>query len=77
MLLSYSSGMVARRVRSNGQIKWRGRKRFVGEAFIGYQVGIKRAGKGKWQIYFAKLLIGELWESDPGGMRPARYRRRN
>jgi putative transposase len=77
VLMSYASGLVVRRVRSNGQIKWRGRKRFVGEAFIGYPVGVKLVGQEKCMIYFADLLIGELLESDPGGMRPARYRRRN
>lgn len=76
-LLSYSSDLVVRRVRSNGQIKWRGRKRFVGEAFIGYPVGVKRVGKGEYLLYFADLLIGQLLESDPGGIRPSRYRRRN
>lgn len=76
-LLSYSSDWAVRRVRSNGQIKWRGRKRFVGEAFIGYSVGVKRVGKGEYLLYFADLLIGQLLESDPGGIRPSRYRRRN
>src|SRR6185436_15261762 len=52
MLLSYASGLVVRRVRSNGQIKWRGRKRFVGEAFIGYRVGVKRVGEGRGLICF-------------------------
>ncbi len=75
--LSYSSRWAVRRVRSNGQIKWRGRKRFVGEAFIGYPVGLKTMGGETYAIYFADLLIGELLESDPGGMRPARYARRS
>ena len=61
-----------RRVRSNGQIKWRGRKRFVGDAFVGYPVGLKLEGE-KCAVHFGALLIGELWESDPGGMRPAKY----
>ena len=74
--LRYRSGWEVRQVRSNGQIKWRGRKRFVGEAFSGYPVGLKSKGQEKWAIYFAELLIGELRESDPGGMRPARYGRR-
>jgi putative transposase len=69
-------GTVRRQVRSNGQIKWRGRKRFVGEAFVGYPVGLKFLSKTKWRVHFAGLLIGELWESDQGGMRPARYPRR-
>lgn len=74
--LSYPKVWAIRRVRSNGQIKWRGRKRFIGEAFIGYSVGLKRAGRKKWQVRFGGLLIGELWESDQGGMRPASYMRR-
>ena len=77
VVLNYSKDLMVRRVRSNGQIKWRGRKRFVGEAFIGYPVGIKRLNKNESLLYFADLLIGQLLESDPGGIRPSRYRRRN
>jgi putative transposase len=73
--LSYRKGWVARRVRSNGEIKWQGRKRFVGEAFVGYPVGLKPKRRGKWEVYFASRLIGELWASDPGGIRPANYGR--
>ncbi len=72
---SYPSGWAVRRVRSNGQIKWQGRKRFVGEAFAGYAVGLKRTGRGRWAVGYAGLLIGELWAADRGGMRPATYRR--
>src|SRR6185436_5218947 len=39
--LKYPAGWDVRRVRSNGQIKWRGRKRFIGEAFVGYPIGLK------------------------------------
>jgi putative transposase len=74
--LSYPRGWAVRQVRSNGQIKWRGRKRFVGEAFIGYAVGLKSRGRDHWAVYFVGLLIGELLESDLGGLRPARYKRR-
>ena len=73
--LSYRKGWAVRQVRSNGEIKWQGRKRFVGEAFVGYPVGLKPKGRGRWEIYFARLLIGELWLSDPGGMRPAKHAR--
>jgi transposase InsO family protein len=76
LALSYPSGWAVRRVRSNGQVKWKGSKRSIGEAFVGYPVGLKGAGRDKSEVYFAGLLIGELWESDLGGMRPARYVRR-
>jgi putative transposase len=74
--LSYPKGWTIRRVRTNGEIKWQGRKRFVGEAFVGYPVGLKPKGRGRWAIYFGSLVIGELWHSDLCGMRPASYARR-
>ena len=74
--LSYPVGWEVRRVRSNGQIKWRGRKRFVGEAFVGYSVGLRLEAEGRYAVRFGTLLIGELWECDAGGLRPAQYLRR-
>lgn len=77
MLLKYAPELVLRRVRSNGQIRWRGRKRFVGEAFVGYKVGLKLLCEDKSEVRFAGLIIGELRESDLGGMRPVRRWRRS
>jgi hypothetical protein len=74
-VLKYPGSLAIRRVRSNGEIRWQGRKRFVGEAFVGYPVGLK-AGRKKWKIYFGRLLVGELWPGDVSGMRPAKYSRR-
>jgi putative transposase len=71
--LRYRRGVIERRVRSNGEIRWRGRKRFVGEAFISYRVGVKPTANNKAALYFGTLLIGEMWESDMGGMRPIRF----
>jgi hypothetical protein len=74
--LKYPAAFVVRQVRSNGQIKWRGRKRFIGEAFVGYPIGLKLLSKEKCAVYFAGLLIGQLWDCDPGAMRSSRYARR-
>jgi putative transposase len=74
--LSYPSDWVVRRVRSNGEIRWQGRKRFVGEAFVGYGIGLKTLSSKKHRVYFDGLVIGELRQSDGGGMRPAKYRHR-
>jgi hypothetical protein len=76
VVLRYPGRWEVRRVRSNGEIKWRGRKRFIGEAFVGYPVGLKLEANGRYAVGFAGLLIGELWDSDTGGMRPAQYVRR-
>jgi putative transposase len=73
VVLTYPRRWEVRRVRSNGEIRWRGRKRFLGEAFVGYPVGLRRRSPGRCEVYFARLLIGELGDSDPGGIRPARY----
>jgi transposase InsO family protein len=71
--ITYPKGWVIRCVRSNGQIRWRGRKRFIGEAFVGYPIGLRQKSQLIWEVYFAGLLIGQMWESDPGAMRPAKY----
>ena len=63
-----------RRVRSNGEIRWAGRRRFVGEAFVGERIGLRRQRAGEQAVYFGKLLIGHLHERDAGAMRPVVYR---
>ena len=74
--LPYRSTDQVRRVRSNGEIRWAGRKRFVGEAFVGQQVALRDLRRGVWSVYFTKLLIGHLHQQDAGAMRPALYRHR-
>ena len=71
----YPSWWVTRRVKRNGEIKWQGRRRYVGEAFVGYQVGLKPLSQGNWAVYFGKLLIGQLSDLEAGGMCPAKYHR--
>jgi transposase InsO family protein len=44
--LKYSPGYVTRRVRSNGEIRWLGTKRFIGEAFVGQSVGLRTIRRG-------------------------------
>jgi len=74
-ILSYPAEWKQRQVRSNGQIKWRGRKRFIGEAFVRRRLGLKPIRPGVQAVYFGPLLIGHLHEADLGAMRPAVYRR--
>jgi len=75
--VNYGSRCVVRRVRSNGEIRWRGRRRFIGEAFIGQRIGLRCIGPGIHAVYFTKLLIGHLHERDVGAMRPALYTHRH
>jgi transposase InsO family protein len=71
--IHYAKNHQVRRVRSNGEIRWAGRKRFIGEAFIGQFVGLRRRKPGVHTVQFAHLLIGHLHEKDTGAMRPAFY----
>jgi len=72
----YPRGWTARRVRPNGEIQWHGRSRFIGEAFVRQEVGLKPWRQDRWRVYFYDWLIGEIYGSDLGSMRPAIYHRR-
>lgn len=58
----YPARFKVRRVRSNGEIKWQGRKVFVSEALRGEPVGLEQIGEGLWAIQFGPLRIGMLDE---------------
>jgi len=73
--LRYPEGWAARRVRPHGEIKWQGRLRFIGRAFVGEMLGLQALSPGHWAVRFGPLLIGELHAKDPAGMRPARWQR--
>lgn len=72
----YAAGWQSRLVKGHGVISFRGRSRFVGEAFEGERVGLKPARAGVWEVYYGPLLIGELWDKDTTpGIRAVWYRR--
>ena len=67
-----------RSVRHNGQIKWQGRLRSIGEAFVGYPVALRAQPGGVYEVYFQRLLLGTLHDRDASGLRPAKsYRSRS
>jgi len=71
----YPATWLTRHVRNRGSIKIYGRRRFIGRAFIGQVIGLKRIDAEHDAIYLEKLLIGTLHRQDPGGLRPCAYRR--
>lgn len=71
--LAYPRGWPVRRVRSNGQIKWQGRTRSIGEALVGWQVGLKPGRGQRHRVYFGEIFLGESHAHDAGGLRPAAY----
>lgn len=69
--LVYPDGWQVRRVVFQGYLKWQGRFRFIGRAFVGQIVGLKPLKPGVHEVYLGPHLIGQLHQSDRAGMRPA------
>ena len=68
---SYPRDWKVRRMRNRGHIKWKGRQRFIGRAFVGELVGLKTMSDGIHEVYLERHLLGLLYDRDPTGMRPA------
>jgi putative transposase len=73
--IRYPRSWVVRRVRHNGQIKWQGRLRFIGEPFAGQPIALQQRTEGIHEVYFQHLLLGTLHAREAGGMRPAKPQR--
>jgi putative transposase len=71
----YARGWERRWVKGNGEISRKGKRRFIGEAFVGDYVGLKPQRANVWKVYFGPILIGELHENETGNIRTACYRR--
>ena len=69
--LVYPQSWPTRRVVFHGDIKWQGRFRFIGRAFVGQTVGLKPIRAGVHEVYLGQHLVGLLHQADPAGMRPA------
>jgi len=54
----YPIEAAVRRVRSNGEIKWRGELIFLCNSLIGEAVAIEEAEEGHWQVRFFDVPIG-------------------
>lgn len=61
----YGSHLAVRKVRSNGEIKWRGELLQISSALAGEGVGIEETEQG-WRVWFYRQPIGLI---DPHGRR--------
>jgi transposase InsO family protein len=57
--LAYPPGTQLRRVRSNGEIRWRGRLVFISEALVGELVGVREGDVG-YEVYCGPVRLGNL-----------------
>ena len=56
----YEDGVEVRKVRSNGEIKWRGNTVFVSHPLQGEPVGLYRIGEEAWLVKYATLPLGTI-----------------
>jgi putative transposase len=72
----YGDGWQVRRVRHNGEIKWRGDCIYISESLTGEPIGLDEQEDGTWVLYFGPVHLGQL---DQAGQvqRPAARRRRH
>ena len=61
--LEYPQATQVRRVRSSGEIKWKGGKIFLSTAIKGEPIGLEQEDEHLWAIMFGPLHIGTLDDS--------------
>ena len=72
----YDQGCEVRRVRSNGEIKWKGRTVFVTSALKGERVGLTRIGERSWLVKYGSIVLGTIiGESKMYRISPGRRRK--
>ena len=60
--VEYEPDFIVRRVRSNGEIRWKGKMVYVSEALIGEQVALREREEHLFEVRFSFVLLGVLNE---------------
>jgi putative transposase len=58
--IEYGDDVETRVVRSNGEIKLKGKKIFISETLRGQPIGLKEVDEGVWDLLFSKVKLGKL-----------------
>lgn len=56
----YGSEHAVRRVRRNGEIKWRGRSIYINQALAGEPVGLLEGDDGGWTAFYGPVVLGVI-----------------
>lgn len=62
--IEYPRDFEIRRVRSTGEIKWKGQWLFLSESLIREPVGFNQVGDGTWILYFGSIELGYYSEHE-------------
>jgi transposase InsO family protein len=72
----YGSEFEVRRVNSKGDIQWLNHRRFIGEAFQGQRLGLRRWNDAIHEVYLCDILLGHLPDAQFFAFRPTVSRRK-
>jgi putative transposase len=75
--LDYSSEFEVRMVNSKGDIQWLNHRRFIGEAFKGQYLGLRRYDGQAHEVYLGEFLLGHLPDAHFCAFRPTVEKRKN
>jgi putative transposase len=71
----YTSEHAIRRVRHNGEIKWRGNTIYIGTALVGEPVAFLE-NADSWTVSYGPILLGTIAHASPDRLRKPKRRRR-
>ena len=71
----YASAQAVRRVRHNGEIKWRGATVYISEALIGEPIGLVEDADGSWAALYGPIALGVVAHDSDRLRRPKRRTR--
>jgi hypothetical protein len=54
----YGEDRLVRRVRTTGEIKWRGNTVYVNQALAGEAVGLQERADGSWAVHYGPIDLG-------------------
>jgi putative transposase len=56
----YADDQIVRRVRGNGEVKWRGERLFLSETLIGEPVGLRETADGLFEVRYGPIVLGAI-----------------
>ena len=74
--VEYDNNVIVRRVRHNGEIKWKGDRIFVSETLAGEPVALKQLDEHLWDVKYSSHPLGILNELTGKIMPPIHHSRR-
>jgi putative transposase len=72
---SYGPDYTVRRVRHNGEIRWRGNRIYISEALIGEPVGLIEDREGGWAAFYGPIALGIIAHGSVRLRKPKRQAR--